>query len=145
MSIKKKNVLTMHRNKNNPNLNICTGSLIYLNSMNGNEIKNPIMLKNKRGVNEGLITSSSELIEKILNKQNVKNIKMLLKEKKNLKLDLTEDFDHDIKEISKNLNNISLSNKTPVSSTPNKSFLRDNIHSPVRFKLLSSNIRNHFK
>ena len=141
--IKLKNAQTMDKKKIYFNLPV---SPLTSNINNDNifkDINNCELLKKKRNEKEALI-SSSEFTNKI-NKEKAFNSKKMLGKMKNCRSKSPVNYDEDLKEIKSKFENISIYNKTPNNKTPVKNYNRDNIPSPVRFKLPSSYIRNHFK
>jgi hypothetical protein len=122
--------------------------LTYLYPFNFTDINTPkSMLKKKRDENENLLTQR-EITENLINKEKSyisKKKAMILNKSKNKNRSRSPvNFDEELNDLSKNFDSITL-NRTPRNKTPLKASQRDSIPSPVRFKLPSTSMRNHFK
>jgi hypothetical protein len=146
--LKLKNERNFEKNKFNISPSISTVSINPSNNLLINDKSNSNLLSKKRDEKE-FLHNQKDFNSNVVynNKSNCINKKVLLKNK--LKKDRSRspcNIDEDINDLSCKLENVNLNNRhNSRSKTPQKNYSRENIPSPIRFKLHSSNIRNHFK
>ncbi len=146
--LKQKNERNFEKNKFTISPSISTVSVYPSNNCLINDKSNSNLLCKKRDEKENLLNQKEfNLNIGNKNKSNCFNKKVLLKNK--LKKNRSRSpciIDEDVNDLSCKLESVSLNNRpNSRSKTPQKNYSRENIPSPIRFKLHSSNIRNHFK